>query len=170
MHHGSTGYEPNERNAGAAAQAGPVVVTDGHNKAANNHLEEKSAAPVGAMDKVLAMLGDLSKRMNLVEVSQKKQVGKSLKGSPESIFCSSLVVGVEMSLQPLERTHPPKKSPNVSPATYFGARRHNQVKVGGRPADHVAADFNMVPEPGPVHHRQEVPAGYYPEAGMPNRM
>ena len=161
---------PREHDAGEAAQDEPVVVTDGPNKAANNHLEEKSAAPVGAMDKVLAMLGNLSERMNRMEVSQKEQVGEGQKGSPESIFGLSLGVGAGMSLQALGRTPPPKKSPNVSPATYFWAWCHNQVNVGKQPADHVAADFNMRPGPGPVYHRQNVPAGYYSSAGMPNRM
>ena len=72
------------------------------------------------MDKVLAMLVDLSERMNRMEVSQKEQVGKGQKGSPESIFGSALEVGAGMSLRALEHTPPPKKSPNVSPATYFG--------------------------------------------------
>ena len=77
---------PIERDAGVAAQPGPVVGTDDPNKAANNHLEEKSATPMEAMDKMLAMLGNLSERMNRMEVSQKEQVGKGQKGSPESIF------------------------------------------------------------------------------------
>ena len=81
---------PSERDAGAAAQARPVVVTDGPNMAANNHLGEKSAAPVGAIDKVLDMLRNLSERMNRMEVSQKEQVVKDQKGSPKTIFGSAL--------------------------------------------------------------------------------
>ena len=126
---------PKKRDARAAAQSRPAVVVDGPNRTDNNHLEEESAAPVGAMYKMLAMLGDLSKRINRMEVSQKEQASKGQKGSPESIFGSALGVGVGMTLQALERTPPPKRSPNVSPATYFGARRHNQMKIGGRPAD-----------------------------------
>ncbi|CAI5727347.1 unnamed protein product [Peronospora destructor] len=162
---------PTERVGGAARGATPAVVTDGPNTADDHHLEEKSAAVVGAMDKVLTMLGDLSERMNRMEVSQKEQVSKHQKGSPgTSIFGSVLGVGAGMSLQALERTPPPKKSLNVSPATYFGARRHNQEDVEGRPVGQVAQDFNMGPGPGPVHHRQDMPGGYYAGAGMPNRM
>ena len=119
---------PSELDAREAAQAGPVVVTDCPNKAANSHFEEKLSAPVGSMNKVLTMLGGLSERMN--RVYQKEQIVKGQKGSPKLIFGSALGVGAGMSLQDLKRTPPPKKSPNVSPATYFGARRHNQVNVG----------------------------------------
>ena len=55
---------PTKRDAGAAYQAEPDVVTDGPNKTNDHYLEEKSAAPLGAMDQMLAMLGDLSDRMN----------------------------------------------------------------------------------------------------------
>ena len=126
---------PKKRDARSAAQAGPAVVVDGPNRTDNNHLEEKSTVPVGALDKVLAMLGGLFERINRMEVSQKEQASKGQKGSPESIFGSALGVGAGMTLQTLERTPPPKKSSNASPATYFGARRHNQMKIGGRPAD-----------------------------------
>ena len=98
------------------AQAGPVVVTDGPNKTAENHLEEKSTAPVGAMDQVLVMLGDLSDGINRMEVSQKEQADKDQKGSPESIFESALD-GSGDFFQALECTPPPKRSPNVSPTT-----------------------------------------------------
>ena len=145
---------PSELDAREAAQAGPVVVTDCPNKAANSHFEGKLSAPVGVMNKVLTMLGDLSERMNRMEVYQKEQVVKDQKGSPKLIFGSVLGVGAGMSLQDLKRTPPPKKSPNVSPATYFGARRHNHVNVGELPTGNVAKDFNMGPGPGPVYHRQ----------------
>ena len=159
---------PTKRDAGAAYPAAPDVVTDGPNKTDDHLLEEKSAAPVGAMDQMLAMLGDLSDRLNRMEVARNEQVDKDQKGSPESIFGSSLGVGAGMSLQALEHTPPPKKSPNVSPATYFMARR--QANIAGRPADHVAADFNMGQFPEPVLHRQEAHAGYIPGGGIPNRM
>ena len=58
------------------------MVVDGPNKAIDDLLEEKSATPMGAMDQVLAMLGDLSERMNRMEVSQKEQGGKDRQGSP----------------------------------------------------------------------------------------
>lgn len=89
---------PSKRVAGAADQAAPAVVVDGSNMATDDPLEEKSAAPMGAMDQVLAMLGDLSERMNRMEVSQKEQGGKDRQGSPESIFGSALEVGAGMTL------------------------------------------------------------------------
>nr|CCA15801.1 hypothetical protein TcasGA2_TC004282 [Albugo laibachii Nc14] len=39
-----------------------------------------------------------------------------------SVFDSVLGVGAAMNLQALEHNHYPKRSPNLSPATYFGAR------------------------------------------------
>ena len=75
-----------------------------------------------------------------------------------------------MTLQALERTPPPKKSPNVSPATYLGARRQYQENVDAHNGYHGAADLNMGPLPEPVHHRQEAPAAYYHGVGMPNMM
>ena len=61
-----------------------------------------------------------------------------------------------MSIRALERASPPKKSPNVSQATYFGAWRHNQEDVLSLPAEHVAVDFNTVPDPGLVHERHNM--------------
>ncbi|CAI5746298.1 unnamed protein product [Peronospora destructor] len=75
------------------------------------------------MDKVLTMLGDLSERMNRMD-------GKDHKGSPKSIFGSALGVGAGMSLQALEHTPPPQKSPNVSPATMYV---HPGLQVTGMP-------------------------------------
>uniref|UniRef100_A0AAV1U801 Uncharacterized protein n=1 Tax=Peronospora matthiolae TaxID=2874970 RepID=A0AAV1U801_9STRA len=89
---------PKKRDAGADYQAGPVVVTYGSNKTDNHHLEEKSAASVRAMDQMLAMLGDLSDRMNRMEFARTEQASKDQKGSPESIFGSVLGVGAGMSL------------------------------------------------------------------------
>ena len=60
---------PTKRVAGATDQAAPAVIIGGSNKATDGHLEEKSAAPRGAMAQVLDMLGDLSERMNRMEVS-----------------------------------------------------------------------------------------------------
>ena len=57
----------------------------------------------------------------------------------------------------------------MSPSTYFRASRHNQADVGGRPAGHVAANFNIGPGLRPVHYGQDMPAGYYPGVNMPNR-
>ena len=58
-----------KREAGAATQAGPTIKTDGPNKAVGYHLEEKSAAPAEAMDRMMVMLGDISERMNRMESS-----------------------------------------------------------------------------------------------------
>ena len=122
---------PTKRVAGAANRAAPAVVVDVPNKAIDNHIEEKSTAPIGAMDQVLAMLGDLSKRMNRVEVSQKEQGGKDRQGSPESIFGLALGLGAGMTLQALDRIPPHKRSPYVSPATYFGERHHTNGNGDG---------------------------------------
>ena len=158
---------PSKHDVGAAKQTEAVVVIDGPNKVDVHQIEEKSAAPVTAMDKVLAMLEDLSERMNRMKVSEKEQIGKHQKGSSESsIFGSFLGGEAGMSLQALEHIPPPKNSPNVSPATYFEARLH----VEGSPADNFAADFNMGPDIGHMRYRQGMPAGYYPGVGMPNRM
>ena len=96
----------------------------------STNLEEKSAAPMAAMDKMLAMLGDLSERMDRLEISQ-VQAGEKHNGSTKSIFGLALEVGEEMNLRALERTPPPKMSTNASPATYFGARRHNHGNACG---------------------------------------
>ena len=146
------------------------MVVDGPNKANDDRLEEKSAAPMEAINQVLAMLGDLSEQMNRMEVFQKEQGGKDRQGSPESIFGSALGERAGMTLQALKRTPPPKKSPNVSPATYFGERHHIHANGDGRPVNPIVTDFNMGPAPGLAHPRQEMPAGYHPSVGMPNGM
>ncbi|CAI5706598.1 unnamed protein product [Peronospora effusa] len=69
-----------KREAGAAAQAKPTKVTDGFNKTAEKQLEDKSAAPMGAMDKMMGMLGDISESFNRLESSQKEHAGKNFKG------------------------------------------------------------------------------------------
>ena len=111
---------PNKRDGGAANQDAPNVITDIPKEVVDHHLNTRSTAAMAAMDKMLAMLGDISQHMNRMKVSQREQAGKKSNGSPESIFGSVLGVGSGINLQSLERTHPPKMSPNVSPATYFG--------------------------------------------------
>jgi hypothetical protein len=74
------------------------VVTDDPNKTDDHYLEEKSAAPVGAMYQMLDMLEDLSDRLNRMEVAQNEQVRKNQKRSLESIFGSALEVGAGMTL------------------------------------------------------------------------
>ena len=49
---------PTKRVGGAAELAAHTVVVD------DNHLEEKSAAPLTAIEKMLVMLGDLFERWN----------------------------------------------------------------------------------------------------------
>ena len=105
-----------------------------------------------------------------MEVSQKKQSGKDRQGSPESIFASDVGVKVGMTLQASERTPPPKKSPNVSRATYYAATHHIHANGDGRTVNPVVTDFNMGPAPRPVHPRQELPTGYHPGVGMPKGM
>ena len=48
------------------------MVIDGTSKADNHHLEESSAALMGAIKKVLDMLGDLSERRNQWTSPKKK--------------------------------------------------------------------------------------------------
>nr|CCA27809.1 conserved hypothetical protein [Albugo laibachii Nc14] len=63
-----------------------------------------------------------------------------------------------MNLQALGRNNSPKRSPNLSPATYFGARSPTQV-VGNY-------DMGQAPELG--IHVQRVPDYYYPGTGIQN--
>ena len=62
---------PTKRVGGAAELAAHTVVVDDH------HLEEKSAAPLTAIEKMLVMLGDPSETMDRMEVSQREQDGKN---------------------------------------------------------------------------------------------
>ena len=67
---------PNTRVGGAGRQDATAVAIEDPNRVDDHHLEEKSASPETGMDKVLAMLGDLSERMNRMEVSQREQSGR----------------------------------------------------------------------------------------------
>ena len=110
---------PTERVGGAARGATLAVVDDGKKRTFDHLLEEKSAVPAAVvLDKMLAMLGDLSERMCRMETSQSGQVDPQRKDSAESsVFGSALGAGAGINLQALEHTSPPKQSPNVSPAT-----------------------------------------------------
>uniref|UniRef100_A0AAV1TSQ0 Uncharacterized protein n=1 Tax=Peronospora matthiolae TaxID=2874970 RepID=A0AAV1TSQ0_9STRA len=153
---------PIKRVGGAAEPAAHTVVVDDH------HLEEKSAAPAEAIEKMLAMLGDLFERMNRMEVSQREQGGKNWQGSPDSSIASrQQEVGAGINLQTLSRT-PPKESPNVSPATYFGIRRQQQAGVEGPHARKAEEGVNMGQAPVPGIYRAGLPEGRYPGMGMPN--
>uniref|UniRef100_A0AAV1VL66 CCHC-type domain-containing protein n=1 Tax=Peronospora matthiolae TaxID=2874970 RepID=A0AAV1VL66_9STRA len=117
---------------------------------------------------MLAMLGDLSERMNRMEVSQREQGGKNWQGSPESSIASrQQEVGAGINLQTLNRT-PTKESPNVSPATYFGIRRQQQAGVEGPHARKAEEGVNMGQAPVPGIYRADLPEGRYPGMGMPN--
>ena len=73
MHHFFTSLlqvmSPSERVVGEPKQSMPNVAVGDPNRVNNDHLEEKSAVPDAALGKVLAMLGDLSDRLNRMEVS-----------------------------------------------------------------------------------------------------
>ena len=61
---------PTKRVGGAADLAAPTLAVDGQVETGRHHLEEKSAAPLAAIEQMQVMLGDLSERMNRMEVSQ----------------------------------------------------------------------------------------------------
>uniref|UniRef100_A0AAV1TL75 Uncharacterized protein n=1 Tax=Peronospora matthiolae TaxID=2874970 RepID=A0AAV1TL75_9STRA len=99
-----------KREADAATQAKPAKVTDGPSKAAEIQLEEKLAAPKGAMDKMgVVMLGDISDRMNCTESSQRAQTSRYVKVPSEPL--SRSVLGAGMTLQALEESPSRKRSP-----------------------------------------------------------
>ena len=82
---------PNDEVGGAARGATPTVVADGQNTTIDHQLEEKAAVPASALDKMLAILDDLSERMCKIESSQSGQVDRQHDDSAESsIFGSAL--------------------------------------------------------------------------------
>ena len=82
---------PNDEVGGAARGATPTVVVDGQNTTIDHQLEEKAAVPASALDKMLAILDDLSERMCKIESSQSGQVDRQHDDSAESsIFGSAL--------------------------------------------------------------------------------
>nr|CCA22688.1 AlNc14C164G7838 [Albugo laibachii Nc14] len=119
---------PTDRIADSARPPAPTDVVDSSERATDHIHEEKSEVPEAALVKVLPMLGDLSKRMGRTESSQSGQARQHRKESAESsVFDSVLGVGEAMKLQDLVRNPSPKRSPNLSPATYFGDRLPAQV-------------------------------------------
>ena len=104
-----------------------------------------------------------------MESSQHGQVGGQRKESAESsVFDSVLGSGAGITLRALERTPPPKRSPNVSPATYFGARR---PAFAGNIVDPPAQDRGgYVMDAGPVPRAQNAPSAPYPGVGAPGPM
>nr|CCA27352.1 conserved hypothetical protein [Albugo laibachii Nc14] len=116
---------PTDRIADAAKPAAPADVVDCSERATDHIHEEKSEVPEVALVKVL---GDSSERMCRMEYSQSGQARQHRKESAKSsVFDSVLGVGAAMNLQASERNPSPKRSPNLSPATYFVARRLAQV-------------------------------------------
>ena len=81
----------NEGVGGAALKTTPAAVDDGQGLAIDPNLEEKSAVPAAALYKMIAMLGDLSKRMGRMESSQHGQVGGQRKESAESSVFGSVL-------------------------------------------------------------------------------
>ena len=53
-----------KREAGAATKAYTFMKTDCPNKAVDYYLEEKSASPVEAISRMIAMVEDISERIN----------------------------------------------------------------------------------------------------------
>lgn len=98
----------------------------------DHHLEEVSAVPVAALDKILAMLGDLSDRLNRVKVSRRERADKHRKDSTPSSPTSALEAEREMNIQALKLPPSLKRAPNdASLVSYFGARRHYRADVQG---------------------------------------
>ena len=77
---------PTDGVGGAALKAKPAVVNDGRRMTNDLNLEEMSAVPAAALDKILAMLGNLSERMGRMESSKAEQVNGKRKDSAESII------------------------------------------------------------------------------------
>ena len=81
----------NDEVGGVAREATPAVVVDGQNTIIGHQPEDKSAVPASALDKMLAMIGDLSERMCRLESLQSGQVDLQQHTSAESsIFGSAL--------------------------------------------------------------------------------
>nr|CCA24808.1 AlNc14C260G9788 [Albugo laibachii Nc14] len=113
---------PRDRIADAAKSAKPADVVDRSERTINLNNEEKLEVPEAALIKVLTMLEGLSERMCRMESSQSGQARWHRKDSAESsVFDSVWGVGAAMNLQALERNPSPNGSPNLSPASYFGA-------------------------------------------------
>uniref|UniRef100_M4BS38 RxLR effector candidate protein n=1 Tax=Hyaloperonospora arabidopsidis (strain Emoy2) TaxID=559515 RepID=M4BS38_HYAAE len=153
---------------GEAHEATPAVVADGQEMTNGHELEENSAVRMVALDKMLAMLGDLSELVCGMELSQSAQGDQERKDSGESsIFNSALEAGAGVNLQALEHTTPPKRSPNVSPAMYFGFRRPAFAGVIVDTPAPVGGHHGMAHGEDPGYHVQGIPAGLYPGVGMP---
>ena len=100
-----------------------------------------------------------------MEYLQSGQYDHQRKDSSESsVFDSSLGARAGTSLQNLDRTSPSKRSPNVSPDTYFGARR---------PAFDGSIDYSSGKYRGECRTGTRgtgVPTALYPGVGAPGPM
>ena len=66
---------------GAGQEDKPAVAVDGHVMTGDNQLNEKSVVPATTLNKILAMLGNLSDRMGTMESTQAEQVNCNSKDS-----------------------------------------------------------------------------------------
>ena len=148
------------------------MVVDGQVTTRDNQLEEKLAMPAAALDKMFAMLGDLTDRMRRMESSQPVPGDHHYNDSSESsVFCSVLGSGGGMNLQALEHYPPPRRGPNVSPATHFGTRQpaiaeDHMVDTPAR----AGINYGMAQNNEPAHQAQADPAGVYPNVQTPGPM
>lgn len=89
---------PTERVADPARGAERALADDGQVTTDVAMTEEKSAVPAAALDKMLAMLGDLSKRLCRIESSQVDNGERQCKDCAESsVFSSVLGAGTVMT-------------------------------------------------------------------------
>uniref|UniRef100_A0AAV1UKM2 Uncharacterized protein n=1 Tax=Peronospora matthiolae TaxID=2874970 RepID=A0AAV1UKM2_9STRA len=150
---------PTKRDDGAGKRAAHVVVVDDQVKNGDDHLEEKSAAPLAEINQMLVMIRDLSERTNRIKFFRREQTNKHWEDSTESSVASrEREVGAGSKLRTLE--HNPLMEPsNVSPATYFGVRRQQQAGIEIPPAEYAGPAVNMVQAPDPGVNRAGFPAG-----------
>ena len=107
--------------------------------------------------------------MGRIESTQAGQANCKSKGSEESsIFGSVLGSRASIILQALKHTPPRNPTPNVSPATYFGAQRpafsgDHMVDTPGQ----ANVNYGMDQRADPDVPRQAAPVGPYPGMDTP---
>ena len=89
-----------KREAGVAAQAKPSRFSEGPKTTDGEQLEEKLAAPMRAMDRMMSILGNISDRINRFESPQRSETTKTAKKPRESLF--GYVLGAGMTIQALD--------------------------------------------------------------------
>uniref|UniRef100_A0AAV1TH47 Uncharacterized protein n=1 Tax=Peronospora matthiolae TaxID=2874970 RepID=A0AAV1TH47_9STRA len=114
------------------------------------------------MDKMMAILGDISNRMIRLELSQREQAERDVREPSESFFNS--VLGAGLTLKALDGDLPRKKYP-----TDFEARRQDFGYVGVHRGEYGGAEARMGAVPEPTNPRQETSPDIYPGVGMPDR-